>query len=216
MVLLSREPTIKSLASFVKGLHYAKISNKHSNFEFVRLALEPLMNHGLTESKIFVEVKCDVDKWGYFEVFGIVKELGYEESGTIIYKDPTIGLFTLSDDKCAKEIVDLCKDETDNITKVIVNVDETEDVIRKLVEDVLNGKLDGLSDLNKVEVGGTNVDVNGDEHMSKGGVGDINVDVNGDKNMSEGEVGDNNVDVNGVEDMSEGEVGDNNGDVNGG
>lgn len=37
-------------------------------------------------------MKCDVDKWGYFEVFRIVKELGYEESGTIIYKDPTIGL----------------------------------------------------------------------------------------------------------------------------
>lgn len=54
MVLLSREPTIKIPASFVKGLHYAKISNKHSNSEFVRLALEPLMNHGLTESKICV------------------------------------------------------------------------------------------------------------------------------------------------------------------
>lgn len=35
-------------------------------------------------------MKCDVDKWGYFEVLGIVKELGYEESGTIIYKDPTV------------------------------------------------------------------------------------------------------------------------------
>ncbi|KAI5435611.1 hypothetical protein KIW84_022138 [Lathyrus oleraceus] len=138
------------------------------------------------------EVKCDVDKWSYFEVLGIVKELGYEEYGTVIYKDPTIGLFILSDDKGAQEIVDLRKvhksvhfyvqhsvsqpdyydgpieDETENIVKVVVNVDETEDVIRKLVEEVLNGKSDGLSDLNKVEVGGTNVDVNGAKDMSGG------------------------------------------------
>ncbi|KAI5439320.1 hypothetical protein KIW84_024917 [Lathyrus oleraceus] len=115
------------------------------------------------------EVKCDVDKWSYFEVLGIVKEPGYEESGIVIYKDPTIGLFTLSDDKGTQKIVDLCKvhksahlyvqhpvsqpdyydgsieDETENIAKVIVNVDEIEDVIGKLVEDVLNGKADGVS-----------------------------------------------------------------------
>ncbi|KAI5433734.1 hypothetical protein KIW84_020845 [Lathyrus oleraceus] len=185
------------------------------------------------------EVKCDVDKWSYFEALRIVKELGYEESRTIIYKDPTISLFTLNDDKGAQDIVDLCKvhknvhlyvqhpvsqpdyydrpieDETDNIAKVVVNVDETEDVIGKLVEDVINGKAYGVSDLNKAEAGGTNVDVNGVGHMSEGEVGVINVDVNGDENMSEGEVGDNNVDVNGVEDMSEGEVEGNNVDVNG-
>lgn len=68
--------------------------------------------------------------------------------------------------------------------------------------------------MNKAEVGGTNVDVNGDEHMSEGEVRDINVDVNAAENMSEGEVRDNNVNVNGVEDMSEGEVGDTNVDVN--
>ncbi|CAL5201895.1 unnamed protein product [Lathyrus oleraceus] len=157
------------------------------------------------------EVKCDVDKWGYFEVLGIVKELGYEESGTVIYKDPIVGLFTLSDDKGSQEIVYLCKvhesvhlyvqhlvsqpdyydgpinDETNNIVKVVVNVDETEDVIRKLVEDVLNGKAYGVSDLNKAEVEGTNIDVNGAEHMSEGEgeVGDNNVNVNGDKDMSD-------------------------------
>lgn len=187
---------------------------------------------------LVVDVKFDVDKWSYFQVLGIVKELGYEESGTVIYKDPTIGLFTLSDDKGAQDTVDLCKvhksvylyvqhsvsqpdyyggaieDETGNIVKVVVNVDETEDVIGKLVDDVLNGKTDGVSDLNKAKVGGTNVDVNGAEHMSEGEVGDINVDVNVTEDMSENEVGDTNVDVNGVEDKSEGEVGDNNVDVN--
>lgn len=30
------------------------------------------------------EVKCDVDKWGYFEVLRIVKELGYDESRIVI------------------------------------------------------------------------------------------------------------------------------------
>ncbi|KAI5417946.1 hypothetical protein KIW84_042542 [Lathyrus oleraceus] len=154
------------------------------------------------------EVKCDVDKWGYFEVLWILKELGHEESGTIIYKDPTVGFFTLSDVKVPKRYLIY-------VSKVVVNVDETKDVIGKLVEDVLNDKAGGVSDLNKAEVGGKNVDVKGVEHMSEGEVRDINVDVNGPENMSEGEVGDNNIDVNGVEDMSEGEVGDNNVDVNG-
>ncbi|XP_050908431.1 uncharacterized protein LOC127122067 [Lathyrus oleraceus] len=107
------------------------------------------------------------------------------------------------------------KCDVDKWAKVVVNVDEIEDVIGKLVEDVLNGKADGVSDLNKTEVEGTNVDVNGVEHMSEGEVGDNNVGVNGAEDMSEGEVGDNNVDVNGVEDMSEVEVGDNSVDVNG-
>ncbi|KAI5443698.1 hypothetical protein KIW84_012378 [Lathyrus oleraceus] len=173
------------------------------------------------------KVKCDVNKWGYFEVLGIVKELGYEESGIVIYNDTIVGLFSFSDDKCAQEIVNLCKvhksvhlyvqhsvsqpdyydgpidDETNNIAKVVINIDETEDVIGKLVEDVLNGKADDLSDLNKAEVGGTYVDVNVADHMSGGKVGDNNIDVNGAEDMSEDEVGDNNVDVNGVEDMSD-------------
>ncbi|KAI5405901.1 hypothetical protein KIW84_052595 [Lathyrus oleraceus] len=138
------------------------------------------------------EVKCDVDKWSYFEVLGIVNELGYEESRTVIYKDPTVGLFTLSDDKGAQELVNLCK--------VIVNVDETEDVIRKLVKDVLNCKVDGVTDLNNDEVRGINLDVNGAEHISEGEVGDINIDVNGDEDMSKG---DNNVNVNGAGDIGD-------------
>ncbi|KAI5427749.1 hypothetical protein KIW84_032963 [Lathyrus oleraceus] len=119
------------------------------------------------------KVKCDVDKWSYFEVLGIVKELGYDKSGT----DGPI------------------EDETENINKVVVNVDETEDMIEKLVEEVLNCKADGVRDIN--------VDVNGAEGMSEGEVGDNNVDVNGAEDMSGGEVGDNHVDVNGVDDMSD-------------
>ncbi|KAI5448687.1 hypothetical protein KIW84_015909 [Lathyrus oleraceus] len=148
-------------------------------------------------------VKCDVDKWSYFEVLEIVKELGYEESRTVIYKDLTIGLFTLSDDKGVQEIIDL------------FNVDEIEDVTGKLVEEVLNGKADGVSDLNKTEVGGTIIYVNEADDMSEGEVKDISVDVNEVKDMSVGVVRDNNVCVNETEDMSEGGVGDNHVDVNG-
>ncbi|CAJ2658144.1 unnamed protein product [Trifolium pratense] len=54
MVMLSRDPAIKIPASFDKGLHYAKSSSKHSNPESVRNILEPLKNHGLTESEICV------------------------------------------------------------------------------------------------------------------------------------------------------------------
>lgn len=106
-------------------------------------------------------------------------------------------MFTLSDDKSVQEMVDLCKvhksvhlyvqysvsqldyydgpieDGIDNIVRVVVNVYETEDVIQKLVEDVLNGKVGRVGELNKVEVEDTYVDVNGAEHMSEGEVGDI-------------------------------------------
>ncbi|KAI5439263.1 hypothetical protein KIW84_024877 [Lathyrus oleraceus] len=126
------------------------------------------------------EVKCDVDKWSYFEVLGIVKELEYEESGTVIYRDPTVGLFTLSDDKGAQEIVDLCK-------------------VHKSVHLWCNG----VEHMSEGEVEDINVNDNGAKNMSEGEVVDNNLDVNGVEDMSESEVGDNNVDVNGVEDMSD-------------
>lgn len=39
---------------------------------------------------------------------GIIKDLEYKEVGTILYKDPTFGMFILRDDKGAQDIVDLC------------------------------------------------------------------------------------------------------------
>ncbi|XP_004486378.1 DNA-directed RNA polymerases IV and V subunit 4 isoform X2 [Cicer arietinum] len=54
MVMLSRDPSIKIPVSFDKGLSYAKSSSKYSNHESVRRTLEPLMDHGLTESEISV------------------------------------------------------------------------------------------------------------------------------------------------------------------
>lgn len=42
-------------------------------------------------------------------MLGIIKDLGYKEPGTIFYKDPTTGMFTLSDDISAQKIDDLCK-----------------------------------------------------------------------------------------------------------
>lgn len=38
-----------------------------------------------------------------------MKELGYREIDTILYKDPTFGMDILSDDKGTLDIVDLCK-----------------------------------------------------------------------------------------------------------
>lgn len=54
-------------------------------------------------------VICDVDKWSYFKVVGIIKDLGYKEAEIILYKDPIFGMFTLSDDKGDQIVVDLCK-----------------------------------------------------------------------------------------------------------
>lgn len=138
-------------------------------------------------------MKCDVDKWCYFELLGIIKEMGYEESGIVLYRDPTISMFTLSNVNGAQEIVDLWKihkcvhlyvrhlvsqpdyydgseeDETQIIDNVVFNVDE-EVVIGKLVEEVLIGKGDGVTYLNMA----SNEDV---VQMTEVKVGGTNVDV---------------------------------------
>lgn len=54
MVSLSRDPAIKIPVSFDKGLLYAKSGHKYTNPESVRRILEPLLEHGLTESEICV------------------------------------------------------------------------------------------------------------------------------------------------------------------
>lgn len=61
------------------------------------------------EGGTMTKLKFDVDRWRYFELVGIMKELGYREINTILYKDPTFGMHVLSDDKGAFDIVDLCK-----------------------------------------------------------------------------------------------------------
>lgn len=52
--------------------------------------------------EIISELRCGLDKWKYFEVVGITKELRYKEVRIIIYKDPIYVMFTYSDDKCAQ------------------------------------------------------------------------------------------------------------------
>lgn len=59
--------------------------------------------------RIFLELKCDIDKWSYLELVGIAKELGYREINIIWYKDPTFKMHILPDDKCALDIKDLFK-----------------------------------------------------------------------------------------------------------
>lgn len=55
------------------------------------------------------DLKIDVDKQCYFELVGILKELGYSEINTVYYKDPTFGMNILNDEKGALDIVDLCR-----------------------------------------------------------------------------------------------------------
>lgn len=50
-----------------------------------------------------------MDRWSYFELVGVLKELCYIEVYTIYYNDPTFGMNVLNDDKRALDIVDLCR-----------------------------------------------------------------------------------------------------------
>lgn len=56
------------------------------------------------------EFKIDVDEWSYFELVGIMNELGYREIDMVWYNDPTSGKNFLSDDKGALDIIDICKE----------------------------------------------------------------------------------------------------------
>ncbi|CAI8608027.1 unnamed protein product [Vicia faba] len=53
------------------------------------------------------DLRVDADMWGYFELLGAIKELGYPAIEKIYYKDPTAGVNLLFDDKGALEIADL-------------------------------------------------------------------------------------------------------------
>ncbi|CAI8598185.1 unnamed protein product [Vicia faba] len=53
------------------------------------------------------DLRVDDDMWGYFELLGAIKELGYPAIEKIYYKDPTAGMNLLFDDKGALEIADL-------------------------------------------------------------------------------------------------------------
>ncbi|KAJ1428623.1 Rpb4/RPC9 superfamily [Sesbania bispinosa] len=54
MAMLSRDPAIKLPVTFDKGLQYAKSSNKFTDPKSVRRILEPLADHGLTDTEICV------------------------------------------------------------------------------------------------------------------------------------------------------------------
>lgn len=44
----------------------------------------------------------------FSKLVGVLKELGYIELDTIYFKDPTVGMNVLVDDKDELDIVDLC------------------------------------------------------------------------------------------------------------
>ncbi|XP_031247340.1 DNA-directed RNA polymerases IV and V subunit 4-like [Pistacia vera] len=54
MVLLSADPTIKIPVSFDRGLLYAKSGSHYTDPQAVRKLLDPLMEHGVTDSEICV------------------------------------------------------------------------------------------------------------------------------------------------------------------
>src|ERR1051325_10438132 len=53
------------------------------------------------------DLRVDADKWGFFELIGAIKELGYAEIEKIYYKDPTAGMNLLYDDRGALDIADI-------------------------------------------------------------------------------------------------------------
>src|ERR1051325_1138886 len=53
------------------------------------------------------DLRVDADMWGYYELLGAIKELGYPAIEKIYYRDPTAGMNLLIDDKGALEIADL-------------------------------------------------------------------------------------------------------------
>ncbi|CAK8532007.1 unnamed protein product [Lathyrus sativus] len=55
------------------------------------------------------DLEIDVDRWSYFELVGVVKDLDYTEVDTIYYNDPTFGMNFLKDDKGALDVADLCR-----------------------------------------------------------------------------------------------------------
>src|SRR3954468_9842630 len=54
-----------------------------------------------------IQLDVDVDRWSYFELVGVLKDLGYTKVATIYYKDPQLGMSALKDDKGANDVVDL-------------------------------------------------------------------------------------------------------------
>ncbi|CAK8563951.1 unnamed protein product [Lathyrus sativus] len=50
------------------------------------------------ENGVVDDLKVDVDRWSYFELVGVLKDLGYREFETIFYKDPQFGMNQLVDD----------------------------------------------------------------------------------------------------------------------
>ena len=74
----------------------------HHSGEFV----DPELN--IYEGGLVSELSVDVDRWSYFELVGVLKDLGYTDNvEKMYYKDPQFGMNELVDDKGALEIADL-------------------------------------------------------------------------------------------------------------
>lgn len=107
----------------------------HHNGESIDLELS------VYEGWLVDDLKADVDKWSYFELIGVLKEL-CRDFETIYYKDPTFWMNVLVDNKGALEIADLYRthqsvdiyiqyilSQTDYYDDVVDNVEEGPDNI---------------------------------------------------------------------------------------
>src|SRR3954464_3408578 len=64
-------------------------------------------DHSVYEEGAISNLRIDTDTWSYFEFVGVLKDLGYREFEKIWYKDPSLGMSELVDDKGALEINDI-------------------------------------------------------------------------------------------------------------
>ncbi|KAI5439509.1 hypothetical protein KIW84_025055 [Lathyrus oleraceus] len=113
------------------------------------------------------EVRCDTDKSCYFEVVGIIKDLGYKEAITILYKDFTFETINPEDavnldeeDEILKPYEEIVKGTKANVDKVSESVVGGNDVEMDVVE-VNDGEANGGEvkgdKVNEVELGGVKV-----------------------------------------------------------
>ncbi|XP_058747066.1 uncharacterized protein LOC131620058 [Vicia villosa] len=107
------------------------------------------------EGGVVDTLKVDADKWSYFELVGVLKELGYRDFEKMYYNDPQFGMNALVDDT----VVDV----------VVEHVDEVEDFLNKLHDEIAD-KLDKMNDANVVVEEGE-VGLNGDNVVEGGEAG---------------------------------------------
>ncbi|XP_052201253.1 DNA-directed RNA polymerases IV and V subunit 4-like isoform X2 [Diospyros lotus] len=77
MVILSEDPTIKIPPAFDKGLQYAKSGSHYSSPQSVRQVLEPLRQHGVSDSEVCL--MANIFPESIDEIFALIPSLKGKE-----------------------------------------------------------------------------------------------------------------------------------------